>query len=318
MFQLSSPGREGEKLLLQYSRIHDDRWEWVAYEGNWNPDSREFAIRQAVFKTEDRTVLDENGMHTWQMNRNASKSAQPPASEAADWEGRLACSTRHVITNNAWHENWRFATWNDSPFRDLISHAMNQSVTQCHKFKSMTWVLFREGSLMMPHSLKFWFWDSRLTGPRVTRLRQRCSGAKRILADRQNILRCHMKPEQFNQSVNETNAINNIDQIIDNWWQNSQNESGVGRSKQVGAWAHWFCQFNLCGTGPLFDSLACVFDTVCIIIGGSHRTWNLFDLFVNNWILIPSIKSAAGIYIQLNSTLYRLDHCITVSQVLHT
>ena len=59
---------------------------------------------------------------------------------------------------------------------------------------------------------------------------------------------------------------------------------------------------NLWGTGPLFDSLACVFDTVCIIIGGSHRTWNLFDLFVDNWILIPSIKSAAGII--FNSTLH--------------
>ena len=105
MFQLSSPGREGEKLLLEYSRIHD-RWQWVAYEGNWNPDNRQFAIRQAVFKTEDRTVLDENGLHTWQMNRNASKSAQPVASEAPDWEGHLVCSTRHVITNNAWHENW--------------------------------------------------------------------------------------------------------------------------------------------------------------------------------------------------------------------
>ena len=33
-----------------------------------------------------------------------------------------------------------------------------------------------------------------------------------------------------------------------------------------------------------------------------YRTWNLFDLFVDNWILIPSIKSAAGII--FNSTLH--------------
>ena len=73
---------------------------------------------------------------------------------------------------------------------------------------------------------------------------------------------------------------------------------------------------NLWGTGPLFDSLACVFDTVCIIIGGSHRTWNLFDLFVDNWILIPSVKSAAGIILNSTQRLYRLDHCITVGQLL--
>ena len=161
MFQLSSPGREGEKLLLEYSRIHD-RWQWVAYEGNWNPDNRQFAIRQAVFKTEDRTVLDENGLHTWQMNRNASKSAQPVASEAPDWEGHLVCSTRHVITNNAWHENWDgskrgmivpFVTWfpmqwinqvrrcdcGMCPLCDLISHdnLVNQWLSQCQTVQSV-------------------------------------------------------------------------------------------------------------------------------------------------------------------------------------
>ena len=101
MFQLSSPGREGEKLLLLYSRIHD-RWQWIAFEGSWNPGNRQFLIRQAVFKTEDSTVLDENGSHTWQMNKAASKTAEPDASAAPDWEGQLVCSTKHVITS---HEN---------------------------------------------------------------------------------------------------------------------------------------------------------------------------------------------------------------------
>ena len=69
---------------------------------------------------------------------------------------------------------------------------------------------------------------------------------------------------------------------------------------------------NLWGTGPLFDSLACVFDTVCIIIQDLKSVW-----FICRQLNFDSkYQVSCRYYIQLNSTLYRLDHCITDSQLL--
>ena len=96
MFQLSSPGREGEKVLLQYGRI-EDRWMWRAFEGTWNDSSREFVKRQVICRTEDETVLDENGSHCWQMNNNACPESEPGPGAVADWQWSLHCTTKNVI-----------------------------------------------------------------------------------------------------------------------------------------------------------------------------------------------------------------------------
>lgn len=96
LFQLSSPGRDGEKLLLQYGSNEDGRPVWIAYEGMWDDSSSTFQARQAVFKTEDTSnVLTEQGVHYWQMNESASKEAV--ADGQPHWQGSLCCTTKNVV-----------------------------------------------------------------------------------------------------------------------------------------------------------------------------------------------------------------------------
>ena len=71
---------------------------------------------------------------------------------------------------------------------------------------------------------------------------------------------------------------------------------------------------NLWGTGPLFDSLACVFDTVCIIIQDLKSVW-----FICRQLNFDSkCQVSCRYYIELNSEALQarpLHHCRSVTAV---
>ena len=89
------PGRPDEKLLLVYG-TEDGLPTWIAYEGKWDEETSKFHVRQAVFRTKDTTVTTESGQHSWEMNQEASKKAEPPC-PPPNWQGALGCTTKNVM-----------------------------------------------------------------------------------------------------------------------------------------------------------------------------------------------------------------------------
>ena len=71
---------------------------WTAYEGSWidDPDSaRTFRARQQVFRTEANILGEERS--NWQMNENASATAEGGQVPEPNWQGALSCETRDIL-----------------------------------------------------------------------------------------------------------------------------------------------------------------------------------------------------------------------------
>ena len=96
LLSLTVLGNESEVMLLE--RMNG---EWTAYEGSWNPVTREFLARQACFRCLQsdgaENVLCENGEHKWLQNQMMKKDPTELVQEA-QWQGSLRCESRDVTT----------------------------------------------------------------------------------------------------------------------------------------------------------------------------------------------------------------------------